>query len=349
MRIALIAPPWVPIPPPAYGGTEGVIDRLARGILATGHQVVLFATGDTSCPVPTAWYYEQGQMDRIGSGLVEMRQLIDAYDTVSTCDVVHDHTMLGPLYASGFDGPPVVTTAHGEFTDETIPIYQQFGDRISIIAISRDQAQHATGIPIAKVIHHGLDLEGFPVGDGRGGYVVYLGRMTAEKGAREAALVSHRTGVPLKIAAKCREPSEQEYFDEHVRPLVGGPVEYLGEIDTSDKCELLGGALALLNPIQWAEPFGLVMVEALACGTPVLSFRAGAAPEIIRHGCTGFLCNDVTDMAAKVERLGEIDRANCRSDVEVRFSASRMVAEHLDLYRDVLGDSTAAPAVTTAP
>ncbi len=349
MRIALIAPPWLPVPPPTYGGTEGVIDQLARGFISAGHDVVLFATGDSTCPVPTAWSYQHAQYEHIANDVIEMRHVVDAYDTVGGFDIVHDHTMLGPLYSQRFPDLPVATTAHGEFTPDVLPLYRRLDGRVPIIAISNDQAHRASGIPIARVIHHGLDVGSFPTGDGHGGYLLFLGRMAPAKGVREAALVAHAAGLPLKIAAKCREPSEIDYFECQVRPLVGGSVEYVGEVGGAEKLALLVGARALVNPIQWSEPFGLVMAEALACGTPVLAFRSGSAAEIVEHGRTGFLCNDVTDMVAKLARLDDLDPTACRAAAARRFSTERMVADHLDLFSEMLGRVTALPPPLEPP
>ena len=187
-------------------------------------------------------------------------------------------------------------------------------------------------MPIAAVIHHGIDLEEVPVGEGRGGYLLFLGRMSASKGAREAALVARGAGVPLLIAAKMRERQEYAYFEEHVEPLLGAEVQYVGEIGGAHTQEVLGNALALVNPIAWPEPFGLVMVEALASGTPVLTFPEGAAPEIVDDGVTGFLCRSVADMAASVAQVPTLDRAKCRAAVEERFSTQRMVKDHLALF-----------------
>jgi glycosyltransferase involved in cell wall biosynthesis len=337
VRIALIAPPWLPVPPPAYGGTEAVIDRLARGYAAAGADVFLFTTGDSTCPVPKTWVYSRAETEQIGAGVVELRHVIHAYDAVRDCDVVHDHTVVGPLYAHGKRDQLIVTTNHGPFDDELTDIYRDMADRVHIIAISHSQAATAGDVPIAKVIHHGVDPEAFPVGAGEGGYLLFLGRMTPTKGAREAALVALQAGVPLVIAAKMREPLEREYYQSQVRPLLRTGVEYVGEASHAEKLALLGGATTLVNPIAWPEPFGLVMVEAMACGTPVLAFPCGAAPEIVRHGETGFLCRDVDDMVDHLDRVPELDRARCRAAVEDHFSTGRMVAEHLELFEQLLG------------
>jgi glycosyltransferase involved in cell wall biosynthesis len=336
MRIALIAPPWLPVPPPAYGGTEAVIDRLARGFAMAGHEVLLFATGDSTCPVPTKWALAEAATERMGNVVAEIHHVAHAYEVVRSFDIIHDHTLIGPIFAAQFGDLPLVTTNHGPFDLELMSLYRSITPRVPIIAISHDQARSAPDVPIAAVIHHGVDPGEFPVGRGDGGYFMYLGRMAEDKGVRAAALVARRAGVPLMIAAKNREPAEREYFEREVRPLLGEGVVYLGEIGGAEKLELLGGARALLNPIEWPEPFGLVMIEALACGTPVLAFPNGSAPEIVEPGVTGFLCRDASELEAALGRVDELDRGACRRAVERSFSATRMVQEHLDLFTRLL-------------
>ena len=338
MRIGLVAPPWLPVPPPMYGGTEAVIDRLARGLVRQGHDVLLFATGDSTCPVPTLWAYETAQRESLGQVVIELRHLVRAYDALRDCDIVHDHTVAGPVYAMRYPELPVVMTAHGPFGGGLEDIYAAVGDRVPLIAISRHQASTAH-TPAAAVIHHGVDPEAFPVGDGRGDYYCYMGRMAPYKGAREAVLIARQAGVKLLLAAKIDEPSEHEYYEQEVEPLLGDGIEYLGEIGGQERLDLLGGAIALLNPISWDEPFGLVMVEALACGTPVLAFPRGAAPEIVDDGATGLLCDDVEEAVRRLPELDQISREACRERVETQFSTARMVDEHLTLYADIIANS----------
>ncbi len=339
MRIALIAPPWMPVPPPLYGGTEMVVDRLARGFQAAGHEVMLFTTGDSTCPVPRQWILERSEHLRMGAVVPELRHVIHGYEAARGFDVVHDHTLAGPIHAQTIPDQVVVTTNHGPFNDELLDIYRSMVPRVAVIAISHSQASHAAGMPIARVIHHGVEPEEFPVGKGDGGYFLFLGRMAPDKGARRAALVARQAGVPLLIAAKMREPLEFEYFEEQVKPLLGGDIEFVGEVGGAKKLKLLGDARALLNPIRWVEPFGLVMIEALACGTPVLTFPQGAAPEIVDDGITGFFCEDRDAMAEAVHRVDELNRSACRAAVEERFSYDRMVAEHLELFESLLNPS----------
>ena len=336
MRVGLIAPPWVPVPPPRYGGTEAVVDRLARGLVAAGHEVILFATGDSTCPVPTRWAFPRAQGLRLGSDPIERQHILSAYAVLARADVdvIHDHTMLGPLYACGLPGPPIVTTCHGPLTETAASFYESIADRVAVVAISAAQRRSAPRVSVAAVIHHGIESDRFPIGAGDGGYVLFLGRMAPEKGPHRAIAAARRAGVPIVLAAKMWEPCERRFFEEQVEPLLGEDATYVGEVGTEAKLELLGGAVALVNPILWPEPFGLVMIEALACGTPVVTFPQGAAPEIVDHGITGYLCDDEADMAAAVQRIasGALDRAACRSAVETRFSVDGMVGKYVDLY-----------------
>jgi glycosyltransferase involved in cell wall biosynthesis len=205
-----------------------------------------------------------------------------------------------------------------------------------LVGISHAQCAAAPSVPIAKVIHHGLDAEDFPIGDGSGGYFLFLGRMSPDKGAHRAMEAAHKAGVPLIMCAKMREPWEFEYFDIYVRPYLNEDIQYYGEVPHQHKLELLAGARGLLFPIRWNEPFGMVMIEAMACGTPVIAFPEGAAPEVVVDGKTGFLCDDVPGMVEAIGRTGELDRADCRAAVEGYFSTSRMVAEHVALFEERL-------------
>jgi glycosyltransferase involved in cell wall biosynthesis len=343
MRIGLIAPPAVPVPPPAYGGTESVVDHLARGLQQAGHDVVLSAASNSTCPVPRLVDGPLVAADApvCADMLTELRHVVRSYAAFDEAevDVVHDHTLAGPLYRRPAGGPPVVMTAHGPFDDVLAPLYRAVRQAL-LVAISHHQASTATGVDIAAVIHHGIDVDTVPVGTGDGGYASFLGRMCPEKGARQAALVARAAGVPLRMAAKLREPAEQEYFDAEVRPLLGGDIEFLGELGRDDKLELIGGSCALINPMQWDEPFGLVMVEALATGTPVVATPAGSAPELVEEGVTGYLRYGVRSLAAALLEAPELDRAACRAAAAHRFSTTRMVAEHLRLYEAAAAGST---------
>jgi glycosyltransferase involved in cell wall biosynthesis len=343
MRIGIIAPPWTPIPPLLYGGIELVVDQLARGLQDAGHDVLLFATGDSTCPVPLKWVLPEAEGTRIGMVVPEIRHVIHAYEAVRDCDVVHDHTVMGPFHSEHYPGLPVATTIHGPFNDELSDLYRVNADRVPIVAISHAQRRAAPEIPIARVIHHGVDAAHFPVGDGAGDadgpYVLFLGRMAEDKGVHRAIAIARKAGIRILLAAKMREPWEMQYFAEQVEPLLGSDAHYLGEVSHERKLELLAGASALLFPIRWNEPFGMVMIEAMACGTPVLAFPEGAAPEVVDDGRTGFLCDDDAAMVEAIGRLGELSRADCRMAVEGYFSTARMVTEHIELFESMVAGS----------
>ena len=356
MRVGIIAPPWLPVPPVAYGGTEQVIDNLARGLRERGHDVRLFTVGESACPVPRDYLYPAGP-EPMGGGAAEAAHVLAAYEAFAGADIIHDHTMLGPLLAGrrGITRPPVVTTSHGPFTAQTRRLFADIARHTPIVAISHAHARTA-GVPIAAVIHHGIDLQANRQGPGDGGYLLFVGRMCADKGVHRAARVAQRAGQPLVITARIGEPGERAYFEERVRPRLGPGVYLSVPRPGAVRLELMRHAAALLNPITWAEPFGLVMAEALAAGTPVLAFPNGAAPEIVDDGQTGYLCRSEQEMTAAVGRVPQIHRGDCRAAAEQRFSAGRMVADYERLYRRILlrpGDfaataQAAGPARLTA-
>jgi glycosyltransferase involved in cell wall biosynthesis len=337
MRIGLIAPPWVPVPPRAYGGTESVVDRLARGLVRAGHEVLLAAAANSTCPVPRVAGTMEPADDApvCGDALTDLRHVVTSYAAMADVDVVHDHTLVGPLYRRPPRPTPVVTTNHGPFNSTLTSLYRSLRD-VAVLAISHHQASTAAGVPIAGVIHHGIDVDAVPEGSGQGGYASFLGRMSPEKGPREAALIARAAGVPLRMAAKLREPAERDYFEAEVEPLLCSDVEYVGELGPAEKLDLVGSSLALLNPIQWPEPFGLVMIEALATGTPVVATPAGSAPEIVDDGVTGHLRTGRASLASALLDAVQLDRGACRAAAARRFSTERMVGEHVRVYSDLL-------------
>ena len=343
MRILIVAPPWAPVPPPHYGGIELVVDLLAVGFKTAGHDVTLFTTADSTCLASRQWAFERAAGDRIGHAVPELFHVMRAYERAADFDVVHDHTVLGPVFAELRPGVPVVTTVHGAIDNELRAIYSHIARRAHVVAVSASQAGSARGIPIAKVIHHGIDTAGYRQRYGPGDYLLYLGRISPDKGAHRAIDVARRAGAPLILAGKMRAREEREYFEAEVEPRLGDGVWHVDEVDHDRKLELLSGARALLFPIRWPEPFGLVMIEALASGTPVLAFGEGAVPEVVEDGRTGFICTDEADMAAAVDRLGEIDRDDCRAAVETRFSAKRMVNDHIELFEQVIAEWKVTP------
>ena len=337
LRVGVIAGPYIPVPPPAYGGTETMIHNLCVGLDRLGHEVHLVTVGDSTCPVRRSAVFE-GPPGSIGEPTAEIVHARAAYAVLGDVDVIHDHTAIGPQLGSGTNGGiPVVTTVHGPFTPELRMMHATRPPGLALVAISHAQRAMAPDLDIDAVIHHGVDLDLHRPGPGGGGYLMSIGRMSPDKGPDRAIEIARRAGLPLVLAAKMREPGEIAYFEDHVRPLLGPDVTFVGEADVDTRLDLLRHAEALLNPILWPEPFGLVMAESLACATPVLAFRRGAAPEIVDDGTTGFLCDDLDDMVAAVERLGELDRAACRAAAAERFSRERMATDHQTLYARLAG------------
>ncbi|WP_164202486.1 glycosyltransferase family 4 protein [[Micrococcus luteus] ATCC 49442] len=342
MRIGLIAAPWIPIPPSGYGGIERVVDLLARGFTTAGHDVVLAAASDSTCPVPLASGMRPSEPADLGLTLSELSHAIRAYEGLGdSVDIIHDHTLAGPLLARRPSAAPVVTTIHGPLIPSSADLYRAMAFNTAIIGISRDQASRVPDVPITRVIHHGMDVDSVPFGSGQGGYVCFVGRMCPDKGVVEAIHIARRAGIPLRIAAKIRERAEVEYFRSVVEPLLGPNEEFLGEIGDAEKYQLMGEAIAFLNPIQWHEPFGLVMIESLSAGTPVVGTPIGSAPEIVDDGKTGYLA--VTDeLHTKLPLAASLDRSHCRERALKLFSTERMVGKHLDLYAKLVEKSPAA-------
>lgn len=340
MRIGLIAPPWVPVPPTAYGGTEAVVDNLARGLARLGHDVTLFTVGGSTSPVRRMQEFD-APAEPIGMSVPEAAHVLAAYKALDGVDIVHDHTVLGPLIAgrSGFSRVPVVVTNHGPYTPVTRPLFAEMARTASLVAISHDQAARS-GLPIAAVIHHGIDLEVYRPAATHGSYLVFVGRMSPDKGVHRAVRIAHAAGRAVRLVTKMRERAEIDYFESMVRPLLRDDSEMPSELGLHERIEVVAHAAALINPIQWPEPFGLVMAEALAAGTPVITTPRGAAPEIVSQGRTGFFFHDDGEAVAAVGELGLIDRAECRRAAETRFSLERMTADHVALYERILDRST---------
>ncbi|MFI9511021.1 glycosyltransferase [Nocardia sp. NPDC052566] len=348
MKIGLIVPPWVPVPPPAYGGTEAVVGNLAEGLAVLGHDVHLFTVGDSTCPVRRYHLFEH-PTPQIGVGEAELMHVLAAYDAFAGMDIIHDHTSLGPFIGAGADGPPVVVTNHGPFTPMRQELFRSMARHSHIVAISHAQHRAAGTVPISAVIPHGIDLSAYKYGPGGGGYVVFVGRMNPEKGVHRAVQVARLARRKLVMITKIREPEERSYYNERVRPLMGPDDPEPREEPLAPRVELVRHADALINPIEWPEPFGLVMAEALACGTPVLAFPNGAAPEIVDHGRTGFLCRDVDAMVDALDQVDTIDRQACRTSAERNFGRLRMARDHERLYRKILTGERMNRAAVPAP
>lgn len=354
MRIAQLAPPFETVPPIGYGGTERVVSTLTEELVRRGHDVTLFAAGDSRTAahlepiVPKALWHCDPPCNDFAAHQAELYERINR--KLSQFDVVHSHLDYMGFRLAASASQPIVTTIHGSLeASETWHIYRAFAD-LPLVSIS--QAQRA---PLARAnwiatVHHGIDVDAFTFNDRPSGYLAFLGRISPEKGVDVAIRVARRAGLPIKIAARRPLPfsdnpevqRDRAYYESCVQPLLGEPgVELIDEIGGADKDRFLGNALALLFPIRWREPFGLVMPEALACGTPVIAFGQGSVAEVIEHGRTGFIGHVEDDLVDALSRLPQIDRAVCRAEAERRFSPAAMASAYEQVYAHLLEQSPA--------
>ncbi len=356
MKIAQVAPLYESCPPKLYGGTERVVSYLTEELVRAGHAVTLFASGDSETSAelravcPQSLRLVAGYGDSLSYHLVMLNRVMEA---ALEFDVIHFHTDF--LHFPLFNGTPekTLTTLHGRLDLAELPIIYREFPAMPVVSISDAQREPLPWLGWRGTIHHGLPLDAFDQGDGGGGYLAFLGRICPEKRPDRAIEIAKRTGVPLVIAAKVDEV-DKDYFDHVIRPMLDHPlVEFIGEIDEARKARFLGQARALLFPIDWPEPFGLVMIEAMACGTPVVAYRHGSVPEVVDEAITGFVVDNETAAAAAVEMTAGLDRAAVRARFEERFSVERMADDYVALYEelasgDIYDFVTGAPALDTS-
>jgi glycosyltransferase involved in cell wall biosynthesis len=338
MRIALIAPPWYPVPPTGYGGIEWVVALLADGLADRGHEVTLFApAGSTTRARLVSPLGEAPPPDSIGNPWYEASHAVAAYEQGEEFDLLHDHT--GPVGVSigALTGCPVVHTLHGPFTEAARMLYGRLARHLWFVAISESQRSLGpTDLRLAGVVYNGMAMERYPYREDKEDFVLFLGRADEEKAPDLAVEAARRAGRRLVLCATRKNERERSYWAERVEPLLGDDVEVYGEITHEQKVDLLARAAALLFPIQWPEPFGLVMTEAMACGTPVVAWRNGAVPEVVDDGVTGFVVASMDELVRAIGRVGELDPRAARARVEERFSAAAMVAGYERAYEHVL-------------
>ena len=350
MKIAQIAPLYERVPPKLYGGTERVVFYLTEELVRQGHDVTLFASGDSETSAKLVRCCDMAlRLDPSVKEpllyhvmmLEEVRQRIDQFD------VLHFHIdfLHAPLVRDFADR--TLTTHHGRLDcPDFVPFYRVFSE-LPLVSVSRDQRKYLPHANWVGTVHHGLPRDLLPFQPSAvGGYLAFLGRISPEKGPNRAIEIATRTGMPLRIAAKV-DRVDQAYWEEIIRPMVlaHSNVEFVGEIGERDKAKFLGEAAALLFPIDWPEPFGLVMIEAMACGTPVIAFRRGSVPEVLEDGTSGFIVDTIEEAVAATRRIARLDRAKVRSEFERRFTVERMARDYLEIYRNLTATRTkSAPA-----
>ena len=343
MRIGMIAPPWFALPPRGYGGIEFVVSLLTEGLVRRGHDVTLFASGDSQTQARLSFIFARAPFEQIESGgHLEIMHSLEAYSLARQFDVIHDHDgvasrAMGAL-VHRLVGTPVVATLHGPADPITLQILSSFRDDLRFIALSDYQRHTYPDLHFVGTIPNAVDVEHQPFSAEKDDYFLFIGRMTADKGAHSAIEVAERLGVRLIMAGKVNEGPERTYFTERVEPHLSGSVHFRGEVDHETKAELYKRARCTLFPIQWPEPFGLVMIESLACGTPVIAFRHGSVPEVIEHGRTGFIVDTVDEMVEAAQHIDQIDPAECRRAVEERFGSDTFVRANERAYQALLDE-----------
>ncbi|MDH2427670.1 glycosyltransferase family 4 protein [Sphaerisporangium sp. TRM90804] len=345
LRIAMVAPPWADIPPAGYGGIEAVLYDLVGGLDRLGHHVTLIGAGRTAAGVPFLRTYERAPSERIGEPMPEALHTAMASRLLEglEVDVVHDHTLCGPLTAAG-RAVPTVATCHGTVDGELGAYYRAVGGAVSLVSISLAQRIFAPDLNWAGQVYNAVDTRTYPFRERKEDWVLWVGRFSADKGAHLAIDAARAAGRRIVLAGKLVEPSEHAYFEQYVRPRLGPDARYEGEADRARKAELMADARCLVFPITWHEPFGMVMIEAMACGTPVVALGRGSVPEVVADGVTGFIRRAPSELPAAIEEVGRLRPRDSRAHVERCFDAAAMAAGYERVYRGVIAHTAAARA-----
>ena len=347
MRIGLVAPPFISVPPLNYGGTELFIAHLAVGLKELGHDVVVYANGESTVPVEVRSLYPTSEWPIVGEVHGSLKDINHSAwavaDACNHCDLVHLNNAPGLVY-SRFDSTPFVYTVHHPH-EEPLSEFYSYYPNVDYVTISDFQLQREK-MPRIRTIHHGLEFSKYRLTTQKQPYLAFIGRIAPVKGTHLAIAVAQKSGMPLKIAGEI-QPMFRDYFDSEIKPHLDGKfIEYIGEANLEEKNELLGNATAMLFPVQWDEPFGLVMIEAMACGTPVVAMPGGSVPEIVRDGISGWVCRNVDEMVARARHVADFDPAQVRAYAEHTFSLDRMVRQYADLYAGILAEVPAGKRIT---
>jgi glycosyltransferase involved in cell wall biosynthesis len=342
VRVAEVAPPWLAVPPKGYGGIEWVVASLSDGLAERGHDVTLFATGDSETKARLEYVFEVAPGPTLINDIWhDTLHTLHAYRDPSRFDVYHVHSPWSALIVPALLGVPTVHTVHGAFTPEIRRLYEALGDRVRFVAISQSQRARMPELPYAGVVYNGIDVAAYPFRPDKEDFLLFLGRAHPDKGVLQAVLAAREAALPLVLAVKIASREEEEHWENEVLPVLPPDAVVLGEIGDEEKLNVLSRARAVLFPIDWDEPFGLVMTEAMACGTPVIATPRGSVPEIVVDGETGFIVPVETyplEAVIAVKRLDEIDPAACRRRVEQFFGKSAMVAGYEQVFQQILAE-----------
>lgn len=349
MRIAQIAPIAESVPPQKYGGTERVVYNLTEQLVKMGHQVTLFASGDSQTSaklvsvVPRSLKEEakrsknEGDYESIYGASAEI--LLNygiAYRMQDQFDIIHDHITQVSMPTANISQTPVIATLHGPLNPKVVKLFQEFRN-VNLVTISNAQGQLAPHLSYAGNVYNGLEMSHYPFSETHDGYLLFVGRISKEKGVHHAVNVARKLNLPLIIAAKLEyaEPADPPYFEKFVKPYLNDQIRWIGEVDETERNRLMSRAMAFIHAVTWPEPFGLTLIESMSCGCPVIAFNQGSIPEIIKDGQTGFVVNNESEMIRAIKKIGTINRAHCREYSLTNFSAEKMAQGYLEIYEAV--------------
>ncbi len=342
MRIAQIAPLFESVPPKKYGGTERVVYNLTEELVKNGHDVTLFATANSKTSAKLVSVFHEGLRHEFPNDtkkrfLYTLLHLQTAYGQEKKFDVIHDHNGFYGAPFAQHSSKPVIMTLHGQLEPETGRIFQRF-NKPTLVTISHSQQKRAPKLKYETTVYNGLDFNGYPFGRRYGDYLVFIGRICPEKGLHHAIRVAKEAALPLIIGAKY-EPEIKEnkdYFKKYIEPELNDKIRWIGEVTQKKRNELFANALASLHPATWEEPFGLTLIEAMACGCPVVAFNRGSIPEVVQHGLTGYVVTTVNDMIKSLQEIAKISRSDCADYTRRAFSAKQMAAGYERVYQKVI-------------
>ncbi len=337
MRIGMVAPIWERVPPEKYGGIELVVYLLVEELVRRGHQVTLFASGDSITSAELVSVYDKAQRHLIGNPVPDLNHVSTAFLRADDFEIIHNHAGYSGVTLANFVKTPVLTTLHGIFTEINIPFFKRFKDAVYYNSISDEQRKGLPELNYIGTVYNAIDISSYQYSAEKKDFFLWLSRVSPLKGTHLAVEIAKKAKINLIMAGKIDPGNDMEYYEEKVKPYIDGEqIKFLGEVSEEEKRRLMKEARAFIFPITWPEPFGLVMIEAMACGTPVIATYLGAVPEVVVDGKTGFIVNHPEEIVEKIKQISAINPADCRKHVEENYSVERMTSDYENLYQKIL-------------